>query len=536
MKQIRIQANTDKGFSWYHSDNIWVKGSFFDENDNFYEHDNLPEYFKQLTDYNSFVELIKKSNGIFTVVINKGDEFWCANDRSGTFPLFYYDVNGEWVVTDDFKTINKERNFNYNNFQLNLFKSLGHTFGCETLISNVFQLQCAQVLKLQSNKQKEAEFYHSFSVNKFNVKPETLLLKEGVKVFERSFKRLVKSLNGRTAVVPLSGGYDSRMIVAGLKKHGYKDVICFTYGKRENNKELVLSEKVAHQLGYKWIFVEYNSSLIEGYAETQEFQEYMHYMSHLGSMFYLQEYFAVKYLSDNKLVPDDSVFLPGHSGDLIGGSQLVKVFDKEIRFNEIPDRFLSKKINLAPLNTKDKERLKNLVQNEISAAFSNNAATVFEELDIREKISKVIFNSSLVFDYFNYEKRFPFWDNDILNFFLSIPLEQREMKKLYDTILVQYYFTPLNINYSRELQPVKKQIVIQSIKNRIKKYLPITVRHKLLRKTDWKNYYEATQPLLNEMVKGDYTFKFQGKSYNEILVGYYLFSLTQKKDSIQELM
>ena len=524
-----IHLIQNRGFNWFHSDNIWVKGSFFDEGDNFYEHDNLPQYFKQLTDYNSFVEIIKKCNGIFTVVINKEDEFWCANDRSGTFPLFYFEENKEWVVTDDLKSMMKEpHNFSFNEFQINIFKSLGHTFGCETMISNVFQQQCAQVLRLKSNKPKETEFYHSFSVNKFNVKPENLLLKEGIEVFERSFQRLVKSLNGRTAVLPLSGGYDSRMIAAGLKKQGYENVICYTYGKKEKNEELELSKKVAHELGYEWIFVEHSSSLLQGFSKTKVFQDYMHFTGHLSSMFFLQEYFAVKYLSDNKLVPDDSVFLPGHSGDLIGGSQFIKVIDKRIGFDEIPEKFLSKKINLAPLNTKDRNRLKKLIQVEISTAFSNNAATVFEELDIREKISKVIFNSSLVFDYFNYEKRFPFWDKELLNFFLSVPLEFREMKKLYDNILLQNYFSPLNINYTRELQPKQTELVIQNIKNRVKKLFPFSLRYKYLMKNDWKNYYEATLPLLNEMKSTSYLFKFQGKAFNEILVAYYLFSLTYK--------
>ena len=36
-------------------------------------------------------------------------------------------------------------------------------------------------------------------------------------------------------------------------------------------------------------------------------------------------------------IPDDAVFIPGHSGDLIGGSQLIKAFDKDILHKEILD-------------------------------------------------------------------------------------------------------------------------------------------------------------------------------------------------------
>ena len=32
-------------------------------------------------------------------------------------------------------------------------------------------------------------------------------------------------------------------------------------------------------------------------------------------------------VNGNMEIPDDAVFIPGHSGDLIGGSQLIKAFD-----------------------------------------------------------------------------------------------------------------------------------------------------------------------------------------------------------------
>ena len=38
-------------------------------------------------------------------------------------------------------------------------------------------------------------------------------------IIENTFIRLVNSLKGKTAVIPLSGGFDSRLIAVMLKKH-----------------------------------------------------------------------------------------------------------------------------------------------------------------------------------------------------------------------------------------------------------------------------------------------------------------------------
>jgi len=75
-------------------------------------------------------------------------------------------------------------------------------------------------------------------------------------IYKNVFSRLIESVQGRTIVIPLSGGYDSRSSAAILKKLGYGNVICFTYGRPESF-EVQTSEKVAKDLGYKWCFINY---------------------------------------------------------------------------------------------------------------------------------------------------------------------------------------------------------------------------------------------------------------------------------------
>ncbi len=524
-----IKLTHNKGFNWYNSGKIWVKGVFFDNTGNIYHNDLMPEYFKKADTFNAFVSILKQCNGIFSVIIESGDEIWVAVDRNISFPLFYNTIDNEIVISDDTEfLINKSGNIKINKLQKSLYRSLGYTVGSSTLIENIYQIENAQAIRFNKEEIADKVFYHLFSVKTFNDKPENELFKEGINAFENSITRLIKSLNGRTAVVPLSGGFDSRWIAAALKKHNYKNVICFTYGKQENNPDLPISKKVAGQLGYKWIFIEYNKKEFADFAESQIFNDYINYSAHLTSMFFLQEYFAVKYLKEKNIIPVDSVFIPGHSGDLIGGSQIIKVFDNNLNINEISSVFIKKKSLFKKLTKQDKNQLKKYINNKIAPVKNNISTTVFEEIDIREKISKMIFNSSLVFDFFGYEKRFPFWDLELLNFFLSLPFEQREMKKLYDRILIEKYFKPLNVYFEEELQPTKKQLIIQHIKNSIKLVLPLPLKLKLLKKSDWKNYHDATMMLYNIMKSNGHNIKFTGNSFNEILIEYYFYLISKK--------
>ena len=70
---------------------------------------------------------------------------------------------------------------------------------------------------------------------------------------EAGFQRMLGSLKkNQPLLIPLSGGYDSRLIACLCKKSGLENVTCFTYG-REDSFEVAISKKVASALGYKCI-------------------------------------------------------------------------------------------------------------------------------------------------------------------------------------------------------------------------------------------------------------------------------------------
>ena len=159
--------------------------------------------------------------------------------------------------------------------------------------------------------------------HKFNFKNNLLKLNEKI------IKKLIKSVNNRQIVVPLSGGWDSRFIVSGLKHFGYKNVICVSYGKRDNT-DMLIAKKVARKLGYKWIKIPYKTDSIRKLYYSNNYKQYEDYCDNLNSIHFISEYFMIYELKKRNLIHKDAIFVNGQSGDFISGNHIPKSLTHEI--------------------------------------------------------------------------------------------------------------------------------------------------------------------------------------------------------------
>ena len=86
----------------------------------------------------------------------------------------------------------------------------------------------------------------------------TLLKSKLIKINNNIISKLIKTCNNKFIVIPLSAGYDSRFILSGLINKGYKNIITFSYGKKEN-RELNTARKIAEYLKVPWHYIEFTN-------------------------------------------------------------------------------------------------------------------------------------------------------------------------------------------------------------------------------------------------------------------------------------
>jgi asparagine synthase (glutamine-hydrolysing) len=370
--------------------------------------------------------------------------------------------------------------------------------------------------------------------DKFSTKPYESLIIEAEECFLNAGRRVISFLNGRTAMLPLSGGYDSRMIACILKRLGYQNVICFTYGKK--TIEVEMSRKVAEALNYKWYYIDYYNIEYKSFTRDAEFKDYITNYSNGYSMFYLQEYFAMRELIKDKRIPADSVFLPGHSGDYIGGSYVEKTAATAVNNHKLAP-FLEAKYFFFKRQTGTRQKI---LHDQISETlkeypsknnFSNRYNPYVEDWDVKEKLSKFIFRSSYVFTHFGFEHIFPLWDRQLVAFFRSLPFEFRSGKKLYDKTATEKFFVPLGVSFKdAEIRRSSIYVKYQHLKDKFRDVFPWPIVLKRMIKNDWLNYYGFTQEMEADLILRRHKPLKKYKLFTAIICYWYLDFIGFPKD------
>ncbi len=527
----KVQLKNNRAFPWVRKNGLSVKGYLFDRSGTYFEEEGLLEYFKGTHSYLDLKEKVKYANGCFAIVIDHDSYLLAATDMIRSIPLFYGLSGKDWVVSDNAEMLAELTGYKLNDLASTEFLATGYVTGRETLVEGIFQVEAGQIIKL-TKEDIVREFYYTFRVNDESEEEYKDLKAAGIKIFDQAFQRLVKSLKNRTAVIPLSGGFDSRLIATILRKLNYEKVICFTYG-RASSPEIPVSQEVADKLGFEWHFLEYTDELIRDYIHHDDFKEYFGHASNLVSMFFMQEFFAVREMKKRNIIPADSIFIPGHSGDFLGGSQLNKHgnLSMEESVADLADRIYRVKYCYKKPGGKDASRILERVQKSLQEKFLRQgdfAYSIHEDWDFKEKLAKFNFNSVSTYTWFGYQYRLPYWDRNLVEFFRFLPLHAKIHKYLYDDILTNEFFAPFNLNFTDELQADERDLRKLKIRSRIKENLPEAINRTFISKKDLLFYKEITDYLVLDLKSEGVKARIYGNAYNSLIIQWYLHQVKKR--------
>jgi len=403
--------------------------------------------------------ILGELRGHFAIVWHASRQLVLATDIVRTYPLFYTTALSEIAVSDHLPNPSTS-SLRLSNRDLLEFAMAGFVTGPETLYEDVQQVQAGEVVILDFISDKaESHAYFSFSP----LHPKRIdgvhTVDKYVKMIDESLRlsteRLIHYLDGRTAVIPLSGGWDSRTILLQLLRLGYNNVLTFSYGK-EGNKESQISRKVAQKLGVRWRFIPYTVQKWRDFAQTNEYWDYLSYAHNAVSVPHIQDLLAVhEMLKQGVISPDDSVIVPGHSADFVAGSHLqvahshirnVNAFVKalmgkhyilnthKVASDWLGDHFEGQNAEeiLFQLRTKLVEQVEVLLS---EGAFVDPHAFL-DFWDWRERQAKFIVNSVRVYEFYGLDFEIPLWDVEFVDVWTRIPYSLRSGRALFQRYLV----------------------------------------------------------------------------------------------------
>ncbi|MGH2570258.1 MAG: hypothetical protein ACRDGR_03465, partial [bacterium] len=131
--------------------------------------------------------------------------------------------------------------------------------------------------------------------------------------------RLVESLDGRLLVIPLTGGYDSRLVAMMARSVGYDRVLCLG-SQRRSHWEARISSEVAERLGFEWVHFGYEPHQWSAWFRSEERRRYTRDADGLCALPSIVEWPALLELRRSGRVPEDAVIVPGHYGNFVTGS------------------------------------------------------------------------------------------------------------------------------------------------------------------------------------------------------------------------
>lgn len=385
-------------------------------------------------------------------------------------PIFYKLVRDKIYVSDNIdKLLSEKSKVSYNS--LKEFLVFSYVLGEKTLFNETKQVQAGEVLKCRVGSTPVKEQYFIYDGGEEFDVGKNELLQEFERVLYKTFELYAEKLRKKKIIVPLSGGYDSRLIVTMFKEFGLTDVICVSYGVK-GNFETKKASLVAQKLGYPLDVVVYKTDDYFSLVDSDDGINYLDYSSQKSSLGCLQEYLMMKYLKEKySFSPEDVVFVPGHTGDFVTGSHIPYNFLNGRVSIETLKELIFKKHSLR--RTKDYTLLDGY-DFKLSEPYKN-----FEYFDWRERQAKFIANANRNYDYNGYSWAMPYWFNDYVLFWCKVPLIYKYQKNLYDEYLEEVIFKKYGINFDKE----ERQKVRQRENNRFYlKMRQVMKRNNLVRK------------------------------------------------------
>jgi asparagine synthase (glutamine-hydrolysing) len=381
---------------------------------------------------------IKTYNGNFIFLIIRGNKVIAANDRYGIYPLFYTEKENQLIISTRWqRLVPFSGNLLHRGSVMDIL-SLGYVLGSKTLVENIHEFPTASLLethvqsdRLETTRKKYWKLEHRFA-------------RGNVQKLEKEFAALWRSRialytdyikeHGNSCLQLLSGGLDSRLLAHEFDQAGIR-IHAITYGLGKESGEVVTARKVMEKLangGSHKVF--YNDQ-----AELQKIVRsnvpYDRITNAKNAEKELYSYHELDNLATMRV--------PGYSGDFMAGSHIKYRMKSWQSKRDIINYIL--KFHVTPLirpdlaaNTEHRDMLIQSLDDSIG--FDTDPISAFIQWDLDNRQRRYIVRSEVEDNEGPTRFLLPFFDNELIDFFLGLPMEALLNTRLYTNAQLKYLY------------------------------------------------------------------------------------------------
>jgi len=380
-------------------------------------------------------ELLRELNGVFVFVVYDAvkHSLTFVNDRHGMKPLYYHYDKPFLIFASEVKAIIRDgkvgREIDWDGWH-DVF-SYGYVMGTKTVFKNISSLYNAAVVTLDRGGISFDKYWRYDEVKVVKGLSERDWVDEGARLFRQAIERQTRNL--KECVVPLSAGYDSRGIACAIKK--YTDVEFDTFTLFTCCEDVFFAREIAEHLNVDNIYIKRPRDLIE---------------RHLVDMVYLEDGMRIYIIPPPVTMmmlhfaregPEvSSVIFTGLAGPIFRGrryereefrdaaddEKLARLLDRQLRHPDITEFFRS------PIREKLKPRIDSLIEEIESIKKHENEMQIWTLRNVEKNKMGPRENNITSIKTNCY---FPYLDNDLVQYSLSMPLKIKKSKGVLPKII-----------------------------------------------------------------------------------------------------
>ncbi|MDS1314781.1 asparagine synthase (glutamine-hydrolyzing) [Aliarcobacter butzleri] len=333
-------------------------------------------------------DFLNKLNGMFSFCIYdmKKDLYFCARDRYGKKPFFYYFKDNKFIFSSSIKSILNLLDYkpNLNKVALSKYMQYFVSFGEDSFYQDIFKLEASTYIIYEPNKNRELQKKKYYKINTYKaIKDEKQALND---IEELLIKSVEYRLNSDVEVASLlSGGIDSSLISALYTKISGKKINTFSIGYDEykNYCELDFAQITAKHINSNHHPVEINQKeYINHFEQTLDMLEEPHGDSAAVPLNILTKQIhkaGIKTVLSGE--GSDEIFL-GYDNY----AKFLKYYEFEKSLSNEQNLFLNDIIGALQNNTKESEYLRRIVKKQ---NLYNSFGEIYTDIQRKRLFKKV---------------------------------------------------------------------------------------------------------------------------------------------------
>lgn len=253
---------------------------------------------------------IEDLGGALVVVTDERVEIF--QDRIRSYPVLYT-TTGELVIGDDPHAIARHVPLRLAKDSVREFDAMGFVSGTDTLYEGLAQtLQGTRTTIDVATREVSVEDWGRFAFARERTNDTDEFEASFSAALDEVLGRLVDEAGSHQIVVPLSGGFDSRLLIAWFVSHDVRNVVTFTYGVKDS-RESHISSRIAAAAGYPWHFVEYGTPEMIRRWHAPNRADFLRYCYGGVSLPHVQDWYALEVLIERGIIQRGDIVAPGHT-------------------------------------------------------------------------------------------------------------------------------------------------------------------------------------------------------------------------------